>query len=309
VLKPVHDLKTQTLESELIRICEVALKSIIIDPEVDIQDVSVRSVHSARFDSFRDKRIFIVDIKTNDSSMVRGDSNQYKGSYKERVEGALDSYAKSVDPEFEVHVEIEGPSTRSVERFVRVEDLIDSGRISEHSPIVQTARRFGIPGILIRGRHLIAPSPTIAAYLDSLSQKGAFRNVLDLFGGTGLAARVLCERANPDRVTVVEQNRARLERMKEYIKDDRVEFINGDAFTYQIKASDLILADPYYEDALRFLDAQLDAIVNNAKLFVFVPGDVQDIRWNNEVEERLRKTGASVQKMEKFGQVLFEVAT
>ena len=306
--KPVQNLEAQGLERELIRICEAALKQIIIDPEVKVSGVSVRSISTTRFDSFQERYVFIVQIDTNDASMVRGDPNQYKGSYKERIEGALDVFAKSVNPNYEVHVEIEGASTESVERFIRIEDLIASGRISEQSPIVETARRFDIPSILVRGRHLIAPSPTIAAYLESFLQNENVRSVLDLFGGTGLAARVLCERGNPQKVTVVDNSRSQLAQMREYIKDDRVELVNADAFTYQIEQCDLVLADPYYEDALRFLDAQLDTIIRKARFFVFVPGDVQNVSWNRSVEERLRQTGAMVQKWDKFGQVLFNVA-
>jgi 16S rRNA G966 N2-methylase RsmD len=307
VQKPKPSLEIQSLERELIRICEAALRVIIIDPGVKVTSVSVRSICTPRFDSFRGKDVFIVEIVTNDASMVRGDPNRYKGSYKERIEGALDLYVKSVNPNYEAHVEIDGATTDYVERFIRIEDLIASGRISEQCPIVETARRYGIPSILVRGRHLIAPSPTIAAYLESFLQDESVRTVLDLFGGTGLAARVLCERGNPQKVTVLDNSRSQLEQMRKYIKDDRVEFVNADAFTYQINECDLVLADPYYEDALRLLDAQLDTIIRKARFFVFVPGDIENVSWNRSIEERLRQTGARVEKWDKFGQVLFNV--
>jgi hypothetical protein len=297
----------QAVNAELVRVCKNVLKSIVIAPGVEIVDISVTSFRSPRFDSFQAKTTFVVTIATNDASMVRGEPAFYKGSYKERIEAVLDFHAKAMLPDCDVHLEIDGPNQGSVERMIPIDLLTSSGRLSGASPIVETARRFSIPEILLRGRHFIAPSPTIALYLDSLLQKEPVRTALDLFGGTGLTAAVLCTDGNPDRVRVIEKERAHLEKMKEHLKDKRVEFVLGDSFSCELGRYDLVVADPYYEDAMRFLDMRLDAILDSARVFLFVPGKLEDVGWNAEVESKLRSAGTTVRKWDSFGQVLFDV--
>jgi hypothetical protein len=303
----IPDTGDQAVSVGLVRVCKSVLESVVVDPSVEIYDVSVASFRSSRFDSFQMRTIFIVCITTSDASMVRGEPSLYKGSYKERIEGALDYYAKSILADCEVHVEIDGPNHGSVERMIPVDLLTSSGRLSSTSPIVETARRFSIPEILVRGRHFIAPSPTIASYLESLLEEEPVGTALDLFGGTGLTAAVLCSEGNPDRVRVVEKERSRLEKMKEYLKDQRVEFVLGDSFSYDFDQYDLVVADPYYEDAMRFLDARLDEILQKTRIFLFIPGKIEDICWNVEIERKLRRACTTFRKWDAFGQVLFDV--
>lgn len=302
-----HKIDYQTLETKLACICRKAASSVILSPQVEIADVSVTSLWSPRFDSQRERLVFVVRLQTNDAAMVRGDINAYKGGYKERIEAVLDFHAKEMYPDCEVHVEIDGPNTNSVERLIPVVQLIAADRLTDGSPIVETARRFSIPDVLIRGRHLIAPSPTIASYIEHLSSQERFQSALDLFGGTGLAAKAFLAGDTMKSVTVVERNPAHLEQMKTHLKDKRVEFVLADAFNYEFRRFDVIVADPYYEDAMNFLELRLDAVLKNARVFVFVPGKLEDIRWNNEIDQKLRSAGSKVQRWDAFGQVLFDV--
>jgi hypothetical protein len=52
---------------------------------------------------------------------------------------------------------------------------------------------------------------------------------------------------------------------------------------------------------------RLEAVLNSARLFLFVPGKLEDVGWNAEVEQKLRSSGATVLKWDSFGQVLFDV--
>lgn len=302
-----NNIDINTVRNELIRVCKEMLESVVVAPDVQIRNVSVEYLRTARFDNVQEKPIFIVSVHTNDSTMVRGDPNLYKGSYKERIEGTLDFYAKELIPSCEVHLDIYGPNKRSVERLISVAELMQAGRLSAESPIIETAHCFSMPDILIRGRHIIAPSPTVANYLELLLKTETISSALDLFGGTGLTAKAICSVGNPERVTVVERDPAHMERMRRHLSDERVKFVLGDAFEYKFSEYDLIVADPYYEDAIRFLDLRLGDIINSSRIFVFVPGKIEDLRWNNEVEQLLKRTGARVKRWQCFGQVLFDV--
>ncbi len=299
------------LQDELISLSRKALKTVIIDPDVKILDISVDSMLSPSFDSAIEKLFLIVHVKVNNSSMIRGDENRYKGSYKERVEGILDFHAKNIIPNTEVFLDIDGPDGLSVQKLIHIDDLLKKGQLSETSPIIVTARTYAIPYILIRGRHFIAPSPSIAQYLTSIINGSTVKvkRILDMFGGTGLAAKVLCKLGAPDRIVVLEKNLDALQKMREHILDPRVEFIRGDALTYEFAESfDLILADPYYEDVLDFLKKRLVEIMARTKLLMLVPGNVENVRWNNEVEKMLIDAGLSVGKYAVYSQVILEVS-
>lgn len=233
----------------------------------------------------------------------------YKGSYKERIEGVLDQYIKTIMRDAEARVEIEGPNSESVERFIPLSELIECGQLHAHSPIAVTARQFSIPKILIRGRHLIAPSPAVAKHITSLVQnpEQPVKTILDLFGGTGLAAKVACSLGTPERIVVVEKNPEALEELRLHANDPRIQVFHGDAFNFPIEDPvDLIVADPYYEDALDFLQLRLLAIAKRARTFMFVPGDIADISWNAQAEFLLKQAGFVIKKSDDFGQVIFE---
>jgi 16S rRNA G966 N2-methylase RsmD len=299
------------LHKELEGLCREAFKTVIIDPRVKILEISVESVFSPRFDSRTEKLLLIVHVKTNDAAILRGDQNSFKGSYKERVEGILDFHAKRIIDSSEVYLDIDGPDELSVQRLIPVSEFLESGQLSDKSPIIETAHSFSIPYILIRGRHFIAPSPAIAQYLKNILANSTFKvkRVLDMFGGTGLAAKILCKLGEPDRIVVIERDFEALQKMNEHIRDPRVEIIQGDAFTYKIEESfDLVLADPYYEDVLAFLEQRLMHIFARTKLLMLVPGNVGNVRWNNEVEKMLAIARLIVRKYTAFGQVILEVS-
>jgi len=298
------------LHRELSELCRRALETIIIDPGVQVVDVSVDSTASLRFDSSVEKLLITVRVQTNDSSMLRGDPDSYRGSYKERVEGILDFHAKKILTNSEVYLQIDGPAPPSVQRLIPVVEFLESARLSDTSPIVKTAQSYSIPYILIRGRHYIAPSPAMAQYLAEFLHRSGPRakRVLDLFGGTGLAAKIMCSLGRPDRVVVVEKDADALRKMREHVLDRRVEMILGDAFAYQINEPfDVVIADPYYEDVIRLLNEKLNSILARTDVLVLVPGNVGDVIWNSEVERVLASSGVHIKKFAAYGQAIFEV--
>ena len=297
------------LEAELAELCREALKLIVLDPNTRIVSVVARSFRSVRFDSPQERTIYVITVTTNDRTMVTG-AVGYKGSYKERLEGLLDYVAKRESPLAEVHIDIEGPESESTQKLLDVEELIAAGKVDCNSPVVMTARNFDIPNILVRGRHVIAPSPAIAKYLSVLLEEEGQQvgSVLDLFGGTGLAAKVVCKLGDPSRVVVVEKDPRNLRLMREHVHDQRVAFVLGDAFTYEVAEEfDLAIVDPYYEDVLEFIRLRLDSILERTRIVLLVPGNVEDIAWNADVEGTLRDKGVRIGRFEAFGQVVLDV--
>jgi len=239
--------------------------------------------------------------------MVRGSTNAYKGSYKERIEGALNLVAERAKPGSTVFLDIEGEESNSVERLCDPALLIKAGRIAEDAAIIQTARRYGVPDILIRGRHLIAPSPAIAHFLEAWNGRDSCKRILDMFGGTGLATKVACTYSQAQEIVYVDIDSDKVERARKHIHDSRASFVHADAFDLAVEnVYDLVVADPYYEDVLRFVDEKALQIRDFARCLLLAPGNVEDSHWNASVCSRLMEFGFLVREHAAFGQVLLE---
>ena len=297
------------MKDQLASVCRQALPSILLDPSVRIFDIEVIPLTSSRFDSAEPKTNYLVSIKTNDASMVRGRARSLKGSYKERLEAILDNYAKHATIPATVFVEIRGPESNSVERLLLISELILAGNLSSFSPIVRAAERNDIKYIQIRGRHLIAPSPAIAEFLESYIQdhKRHVRSVLDLFAGTAVATKVICRVGEPQNVVVVDNDQAKIEHCRRHVSHSSVQFSITDAMTYPLtEPIDLVVADPYYEDVEEFLNRQLGSITRFAQTFLLVPGNIEDRVWNDRIVTLLERAGFIVTDHALYGQVILE---
>jgi hypothetical protein len=297
------------LKKDLVKLCEESLASILLDPSVKVFGVDVSEFSTARFGSEEPARYYIVSLDTNDASMRRGAARSRKGSYKERLEGVLDAHAKRYAPSNSVHVEIRGPESNSVERIIPIPEILRSGKVPKTAPIVRTAERYGISYIQIRGRHLIAPSPAIAQFLEhyGVEKAAEIKTVIDLFAGTAVASKVLCRVGNPEHVVVVENDPVKLENSKVHLSDKRVEFALGDAMVYPFpQRVDLLVADPYYEDVERFLHLRLKSMARHVTNFILVPGDVQDRVWNARMSDLIRGAGYAITEHSLYGQVILE---
>jgi 16S rRNA G966 N2-methylase RsmD len=303
--------RSTALQAELAALCRQVLPSILLDPGVRILAVEVSPLSTSRFDSEEPKTCYLVSIETNDASMVRGRARSLKGSYKERLEAVLDDHAKRAAPGTIVFLEIRGPESNSVERLLPISEMTIGGKLSKSSPIVRAAESNGIGYIQIRGRHLIAPSPAIAEFLENYAEKhiGNIRSVLDLFAGTAVATKVICRVAHPESVIVVDNDSAKIEHCRRHISHPSVKFSTSDAMTYPITAPiDLVVADPYYEDVEEFLSRQLKAMARFAQNILLVPGNVEDRIWNDRMSSLLEQGGYTVAQHALYGQVVLEAS-
>jgi hypothetical protein len=297
------------LKKELVRVCAESLTSILLDPSVKVLGIDVSEFTTARFGNEEPARYYIVSLDTNDASMLRGAARSLKGSYKERLEGVLDAHAKRCAPSNTVYVEIRGPESNSVERIIPIPEILRSGKVSKTAPIVRTAERYGISYIQVRGRHLIAPSPAIAQFLEryAVERAAEMKTIIDLFAGTAVASKVVCRVGKPEKVVVVENDRVKLENSRMHLSDDRVEFVLGDAMSYTFPQKvDLVVADPYYEDVEKFLHLRLKNMVRHVANLVIVPGDVQDRVWNARMSDLIGGAGYSITEHSLYGQVILE---
>ena len=304
-----------TLSSSLIErltlLCRETLREIVLAPSVEIRAIDVDVFESSRFDSVVPRKYYVIRISTNDAAMVRGAvAGAFKGSYKERIEAILNHEVKRSDPMGTAHVEIEGTETNTVDRLIPVRSFTRSKKLASNAPIVKTATKYAIDYIQIRGRHLIAPSPAIAEFLESYAAQNAskIRRAVDFFAGTGIASKVLLRVAQPEQVILVENDPMKISGIRRHLSDKRVEVLQSDALGFSFVGNyDLAVADPYYEDVHAFLDAQMDNLRRFVEVLILVPGDAEDRTWNASIVSRLEGSKFRVQIHELYGQVVLEV--
>lgn len=299
--------KVNELTDTLTRTCRELVSSLVLDPQTQILDVHVKTVRTTRFDSPKERTCYIVQIDTNDSSMVAGAVDAFKGSYKERLEGALQAALRDSDGEAEVAVDIIGPSGPAVEKLLPLADLEVSCKLSHDAPISAVAREFGIPYILIRGRHWIGPNPALAKVLLSVLRKDATpQTVLDLFAGTGIVTKVVLQLSPSPLITTVDSDENKTEAMHHHTQSNRVSIITADAFTIPINQHfDLIVADPYYEACVSFLKARGREVRSRARTFVVTGGRIEHESWNERIRRLLSGQGFRVRSETLYGQTLF----
>lgn len=301
-------LKRATSE-RLVEVCRQILEEITLAPTVKIKGIDLEVLRSPHFDSEQVTTSYVVTVSTNDATMVRGAVEKYKGSYKERIEAVLDRIVKEMDPNGRAQFNIVGPESGTVDRLVSVRSLINAKKLPLTAPIVRTARQNGIDYIQIRGRHLIAPSPAVAKFLERyvMTHPDCVRSMADLFAGTAIATRVLLRMANPHKVFVIDNDPRKIRRIRKQVTDKRVMIQEGDALNCALSDEyDLAVADPYYEDVLEFLDKQIDNIRRTVRVLLLVPGNVEDRVWNDSIHRRLELFGFHVVSHEMYGQVILE---
>ena len=294
------------LEVRLAEVCHGAFQSLNF-PLATILDIRVRELWSDRFSVEGKQLCYVVTVVTSNPPMLRGDLLPYKGSYKERAEAIVQDYLTRIDRGATAHLEIVGPPGASIDGLISLKELVRSGKATADSPLVRTAEKYGIPGALLHGRHLIGPSPALASLVRRVVASNRVSTVLDLFAGTGIAAKVACMESTPASVTVLEIDPAKIEFLRSHLQCESVGLRQENVFSYAInRRYDLIVADPFYEQVMDLLDVHGESIRKCAGQFLLACGSVEDIGWTRDVRVRLVRLGLKVRRHARFGQVVFQ---
>ena len=109
------------------------------------------------------------------------------------------------------------------------------------------------------------------------------------------------------KATCVDWNTAKeiSEVLKEY--SEKITVRNKDVFDFvrdMKKKTDLVVADPEYEKALKVAKEIAPRIRDRCKMFILCHGFVADHEWNASVRRALEEAGFAVEFYQKFGQVI-----
>src|SRR5712692_6869898 len=92
------------LPIDLPAICTEIIQSLFARRRAGLLDIDIKAVTTQSFDSAKEQPCYIVRLRTKNASLLRGDGNRFKGSYKERIEGILEFLMKRADPNARVHL-------------------------------------------------------------------------------------------------------------------------------------------------------------------------------------------------------------
>jgi 16S rRNA G966 N2-methylase RsmD len=299
--------RTLTLEARLAQVCQRAFESLNF-PLAKILDIRVRELWSERFEAEGERRCYVLTVVTSNPSMLRGHVLAYKGSYKERAEAVVQDFLNGIQRGATVHIEVVGRRCGSLDGLISLPDLVKSGKATATSPLVRTAEQYRIPGALLHGRHLIGPSPAVAALVRRIVRSRQVTSVLDLFSGTGIATKVACIEGSPQSALLVENDPAKIEFLRRHLDLKLATIIQEDAFSFRIAGRhDLIVADPFYEQVFDFIKAQGESLAKYSRHVLLACASIEDVGWTREVRTQLVKVGLRVRRRHAlYGQVVFE---
>jgi 16S rRNA G966 N2-methylase RsmD len=294
------------VEAKLVELCVETFLSMRL-PLAPITASRVRRLCTESFTREGKARCYVITVETPNPAMLRGSTLAYKGSYKERVEAVIQHYLDHADAGASAHIEIIGPQSGSIDGLLPLQLLVGSGKATPESPVVEVATLYDIPYALVRGRHVIGPSPAVAEIVREAVRTSPINTMLDLFAGTGIASKVACIESTPNDVTLVEHDPQKLAALKTHLDFAAVSFREENVLTLAIdRPYDLVVADPFYEHVLDLLDTQGETLAAFANRLILASGSVEDLQWNRSVRNRLVSLGFSVRRLVKFGQVLFD---
>jgi 16S rRNA G966 N2-methylase RsmD len=280
-------LESQNIKKALIDICKSQLTEIILDPIKRNYQIECEEKSTLDWRTGLNTIVYILKIKTSHPIAVSGEPGGYKGFYKERVESVLNQFVsihQKGNQLLKVIVEVipVGANGGNLESLISLQLALHEGIVKDTSPVVEVAKKYGLEYILIRGRHLIGPNPGLVRIIEDISKENPPRTALDLFCGTGIIPIVLHQYGVSD-VTCVD-NCPHFATVSGYLKKLKsIKCINEDAFSFPLSGNyGLLIADPYYQDALRFLEVRISDIFQNTNIFVFVCCGVENEYLRNQ---------------------------
>lgn len=287
-----RSLKLEDITEKLKDACYKMLKKIVLNPDKRDYQIECTKISTANWGTGRDTVAYLLKIHTAYPITISGEPGGYKGFYKERVEAVLNHIA-SLYQEEDQSVEVTVEVVPTDDHHDNLESLvpIDKARkeiISEGSPLDKVASKFDIPYVLVRGRHLVGPNPGLLRVVEKICQKATPKSALDLFSGTGIISRFL-KSQGVESITCVDKG-GHFDTLKGVLeKLPGITCVKEDAFHFRIpQVFDLIVADPYYEDAINFLNTKAKEIFANTGIFVFVCGGVEHEYQRDQCKELIR---------------------
>ncbi len=303
-------LESRNLQNILTNACNSLLKEILLDPNKRDYKVELKEQNGQDWRTGLKTITYAFKVYTSYPISVSGEPGGYKGFYKERVESVLNHIAslyQTKDTLLKVIVEIVPSEAYEdvLESLIPLDKAYQS-IIKDGSPVLEVLKKYDMKYVLVRGRHLVGPAPGLVQIVENICDAQPVQSALDLFSGTGIIPVVL-HRYKVASITCVD-NGKHFDIVRQTIGAYQgINCISEDAFRFPISDHyDLIVADPYYEDAFNFLDKRIRDIYQNTTTFVFVCCGAEDEHLRSQCKAILQSYFADgTKEQSQFGQSIF----
>lgn len=306
-----RELESQDIINVLTKTCDSLLKEIILDPDKRDYRIEYKKQLTKDWKTGLDIIVHILQVHTSHPMSISGEPGGYKGFYKERIESVLNHIVS-------LH-QTETLPTKAILEVIPsevckddLESLVPLGKaynnhiIKNGSPVLEVINNYHLEYVLIRGRHLVGPNPGLVHLVEQICEENPPESALDLFSGTGIIPIVLERYKVPD-ITCVDKG-LHFDTIKKALKTTKgIKCVTEDAFSFPISHSySLITADPYYEDALDFLNKRIEEIYQNTNIFIFVCCGEEDEHLRAQCYNIISPYfGKGIEEQILFGQSIF----
>jgi 16S rRNA G966 N2-methylase RsmD len=184
-------------------------------------------------------------------------------------------------------------------RILKIEEVLKDGKISPISPALLIAKELKLKYVVEENGMIIGPAVGLSVLVDKLTKILPIESMLDLCCGSGALAKI-AQKNGVRKIVCVDRNIEAAEKNIENKKNVRI--VKADVLKFGIDEKfDLIVLDAPRE-LLPKLFRRFDCFVSNSNIFVAWHGSYEEIEWNENVRERLRKVSKTLYSFSIYGE-------
>jgi len=296
----INKLSTDEVKQQVLRV----FQEIIVDPNVSFEVVDI-DVHETKSITMGNTiNVMWVKVLANNRPVVMGQfgglaPNGLYGLFKSYVEGYLKGmYEGLLGKRIRFYIDVfdSRPRDYDMKDYLKVlprKEAIRTGIVKPDSPIDKVMNEYSLEQVLIIGGDVSAPVPGVLHAAENIVRKQLPNNILDLFCGTGAVSKAILLAHTCD-VTCVDLFTAKYARQT-LAPFKNVNIQEHDVFSYKVRGFyDLIFADPFDAEAMKFACNFVPEILSKCNLFVMSHGYSENKYWNFLVHQELKKNFAYV---------------
>jgi hypothetical protein len=275
------------------------LSELVADPEFSyaIEEVTLYSLQPTY--AADPVRILVIGMQTNNRALLLGQFVYFsppamRGFHVEYLTARLETLFRSKCfpgvGELFIHLDVSQVpnSKQSPYTLLPLRKAISAGILTDDSRLAQHMHRYRLSHVLLAGSEISGPSSAMIEIVEEVCRTKRIKTCLDLFSGTGALSRVAATNGASLIVAVdllpLDFDQALDE------PASSVKRVTADAWLYEPEQSfDLLLADPFYDDAVRVAWEILPRMRGYARHLIFHIGLCFDRYWTDQVRLGIEK--------------------
>lgn len=275
---------------------ERLVDAFVRNPDFDFEVTGIEVLERQSITGATGIVVFSIAVETNNRTQLLGQMAPYdpncrgghlENTYRGRI---VEAVKRELDPDYGFTVEINAiPTDSATERLDRQLPLsraIDEGIVPEESPLAETMRKYDLENVVLAGGSAIAgPSPGAFETMAQVCENRRVETVLDLFAGSGSYSRAAVE-YGAERVDAIDIDAGPTRANVGDVSEVNVREL--DVFEFSLdREYDLVVADPNYDLAKRFVDERVPELVDYCDYYLQNVASVGHTYWRDTIVAEL----------------------